>query len=86
MDVGVVGGKEGDGEGALTDLAVAEGWRRCPGCSTLCSKEIGCNHCVCMCFTRFCFHCGEKYIRKERTGAPNENAHGLPGCSCSLFM
>lgn len=74
---------------ALTDLAMTQGWTRCPGCRALVSKDSSwsCNYAVCVCSTAFCIRCGVPYRRglgeqgRNRAG----NQHGTPGCQCGLY-
>lgn len=40
-------------------LASKKGWRQCPGCGHLISKEAGCQRMICSrCHTQFCYKCG----------------------------
>ncbi|KAJ6456119.1 hypothetical protein C8R45DRAFT_581638 [Mycena sanguinolenta] len=49
----------------LEDLGQREGWKRCPGCTTMIEKADGCNHMRCTapsCNTHFCYFCGELIV------------------------
>lgn len=49
------------------EMAAAEGWRQCPGCSVVVELKHGCNHITCSrCKTQFCYRCGTVWDR--RTG------------------
>jgi E3 ubiquitin-protein ligase RNF144 len=75
---------DGDGKEAVAILAVAEGWKKCPGCETYTSKDMGCNYCVCKCGIAFCFQCRMPYVSSNRH-LPGANVHGIPGCKCGLY-
>jgi E3 ubiquitin-protein ligase RNF144 len=83
---GGAAGRAGDADGsvALAETAAVEGWRRCPGCDSYTSRDVGCNYCVCKCGVAFCFRCGVEYRSRHRH-RPGANVHGVPGCRCSLY-
>lgn len=74
----------GDGAEDVAMMALAEGWKRCPGCDTYVSKDLGCNHCQCLCGMAFCHRCLTPYLNDKKY-EPGANIHGTPGCSCGLF-
>lgn len=78
-----VAGRDGE-DACLVNLAAENRWKRCPGCRTYAEKELGCNHCVCICGTHFCFRCGTPYLSTQRD-TPTSNMYGQPGCDCNLF-
>ena len=60
-----IAGVQAAGEEELISLAAAEGWKRCPGCSTFVSLRAGCNHITCACGFEFCFECGIPWERPK---------------------
>ncbi|KAF8587907.1 hypothetical protein K439DRAFT_1336652 [Ramaria rubella] len=45
----------------LFDLAKAQGWQRCPGCSHMVELALGCYHMTCLCQNQFCYLCREPW-------------------------
>ncbi|KAG8830300.1 hypothetical protein FRC18_008305 [Serendipita sp. 400] len=61
-----------DGQAEMDNLAQAQGWKQCPGCSTYCMKNGGCNQLSCKtpgCNMHFCYACGGKIAQ---TASVNE--------------
>lgn len=58
----------------LRELARAEGWQTCPGCSTIVDLHHGCNHMTCHCRAEFCFLCG---VRWKNCACPQWNEERL---------
>jgi hypothetical protein len=71
-------------DAAVHHIARRQAWKRCPaqGCGHLVERSDGCNHVLCLCGCSFCYACGAPYADTQPTA---DNAHGTPGCSCSLF-
>lgn len=43
------------------ELGRAFGWVRCPGCSHMIERRMGCNHMTCRCRTQFCYCCSARW-------------------------
>jgi hypothetical protein len=71
-----------DADLELLQLAKSSCWKRCPSCSIIIERELGCNFMNCKCGTAFCYKCGTAYKNTTATAA---NQHGEPGCTCGLF-
>eukprot|EP00741_Cyanophora_paradoxa_P021276 tig00021348_g20536.t1 len=50
-----------DPDVALSRLAKARRWQRCPQCRMYIINDGGCNHMRCTCGTEFCYTCGEGF-------------------------
>lgn len=55
-------------------LVEVQGWKQCPTCRSVVSRDGGCDHMTCHCGTDFCYRCG-------RLGHPEEGRDGMI-CSC----
>ena len=49
------------GTNRVLKLGRVEGWVRCPGCSQMIERRLGCNHMTCRCRTQFCYVCGARW-------------------------
>jgi hypothetical protein len=97
--VGTSAGGDGtDGEDGVVEaeellraLASRKGWKPCPTCSRITSKDSSwsCNYSVCMCGTAFCFQCGVPYKTGDQASSssadPRANDHGVARCDCGLY-
>ena len=58
LGCGLLAGIEDENDTALERLARQSGWKRCPACTRMISRDIGCSHITCVCRAHFCYDCG----------------------------
>ncbi|KDQ14268.1 hypothetical protein BOTBODRAFT_55452 [Botryobasidium botryosum FD-172 SS1] len=74
-----------DGSAEFDRLMLAQGWKRCPGCTIPVEKTRGCNHMTCGargCNTRFCWQCGKLVVRSLDTQEIARAVHAHFGTPC----
>ncbi|KAI7853160.1 hypothetical protein BDC45DRAFT_536629 [Circinella umbellata] len=57
------------------ELALKEGWARCPNCKYFVERQEGCRHIKCRCGIRFCYLCGTQFCKKDSCYKNRDNLH-----------
>jgi hypothetical protein len=77
-----------DGSKELDTLIQDQNWKRCPGCETPTSKEVGCNHMRCVvpgCNTHFCYECGAEIVKSVVREEIERSVEKHYRKACTLF-